>query len=131
MPVIASVTEIQGKKTTLYIEAERLPEDAEVKRNFEHTLGSRPDVLGQVKDVFEDGLDIVVQCAKKAAHTIANIAADERPNDFEIELSVKLDSEVGAVLAKAKAGAHMTVKLRWSDCPQTSVVPPSQDNNNE
>lgn len=36
-----------------------------------------------------------------------------RPNEAEIEFGINLDAEAGALLAKASAGAQLTVKLKW------------------
>jgi hypothetical protein len=36
-----------------------------------------------------------------------------RPLEFSVQLAIKLDSEVGAVIAKASAGAQLQVTMKW------------------
>ncbi len=36
-----------------------------------------------------------------------------RPSEFEVQLAIKLDSQVGAILAKASAEAQLQVTMKW------------------
>ena len=66
----------------------------EVKRRFEEALGSVRDAAAAALDVFRDGR--------------------VRPDDVEIEFGVRLNAEVGAVIAKSVVEGHLVVKLKWA-----------------
>jgi hypothetical protein len=36
-----------------------------------------------------------------------------RPEELEVKIAIKLDSEVGAVIAKASTGAQIEVTMKW------------------
>ncbi|MEZ0077118.1 CU044_2847 family protein [Planotetraspora sp. GP83] len=58
------------------------------------------DVLGGVRDAAADALEVF---------------RDERlrPDQIEIEIGVRLNAEVGAVIAKTASEGHLVVKLTW------------------
>ena len=66
----------------------------DVKRRFEEALVSVRDAAAAALDVFRD--------------------IPERPDGVEIEFGVRLNSEVGAVIAKSVVEGHLVVKLRWT-----------------
>ena len=39
---------------------------------------------------------------------------DVKPNEFEVQLAIKLNSEVGAALTKFGAEAQMQVTMKWT-----------------
>ena len=65
------------------------------------------------KDLFSDGMDLVRLCAAKTVQGIQKIDPSIRPEEFELKLAIKLDSELGAVVAKASAGAQLEVTMKW------------------
>ena len=71
-------------------------------------------VIESAEDLFGDGLKLAKNCATKVADSIDSMDDRIRPEQVEVQLAIKLDSEIGAVLAKASAGAQMQVTLRWS-----------------
>jgi len=49
------------------------------------------------------------------AAVVAATAAEARPDELEVQLAVRLDYELGAVLvAKGSAGAQLQVTMRWA-----------------
>ena len=55
----------------------------------------------------------VRSCAVKAVSGIKSINEASRPDEFELKLAIKLDSEMGAVIAKVSAGAQLEVTMKW------------------
>jgi len=45
----------------------------------------------------------------------------QRPEEIEISFGVTLDGKIGGVIASAKTGAHLEVKLRWRGSQATPV----------
>lgn len=78
---------------------------------------TRQGPLGQVReisaDLLREGMDLVGSCAKSAHDVLAQIPKPRRPDEFELQIAVKLDASIGAVLAKSTAGAQLQVVLRW------------------
>jgi hypothetical protein len=65
-------------------------------------------------DLVLDGLELVRGCAERVAGMVAATAEAARPDELEVQLSIKLDYELGAVLVgKSTAGAQLQVTMRW------------------
>jgi len=41
---------------------------------------------------------------------------------MEAEIAIKFNGELGAMLAKTAAGAHLKVTMKWGDIPDKVVV---------
>ncbi|MCT9929862.1 hypothetical protein N5079_06475 [Planotetraspora sp. A-T 1434] len=65
----------------------------EVRKRFEDVLGGVRDAAAGALEVFRDGR--------------------LRPDQIEIEMGVRLNAEVGAVIAKTASEGHLAVKLTW------------------
>jgi Trypsin-co-occurring domain 1 len=59
-------------------------------------------------------MTLVRYCASRVAETLDKVAEVRPPTEFEVQLSIKLDAELGAILAKASAEAQLQVTMRWS-----------------
>jgi hypothetical protein len=55
--------------------------------------------------------------AYRVVGTLAKLEEIARPDEAEVEFGINLDAEAGAVLAKASAGAQLTVKMKWVNQP--------------
>ena len=61
--------------------------------------------------------------AYRVAQTMETIEESVRPDEAEVGFGINLDAEAGALLAKASAGAQITVKLKWAiEQPQHATV---------
>jgi hypothetical protein len=111
MPVVKSISTVGGQEIAIYIEVDKLPE---ADSPYGETRG---DVLEQVteaaRDMFQDGIALAHTCAQQAVAGIKKMDETFRPEEFEVKLAIKLDSEVGAILAKVSAGAQMEVTMKW------------------
>jgi nitrate/nitrite-specific signal transduction histidine kinase len=74
-----------------------------------------------VKDEAEKALNLAMgsirMMAYRVSKTIQDIEQDARPDEVEVEFSIKLDCESGAVIpmiAKTSAGGQFTVKFKWA-----------------
>jgi hypothetical protein len=68
-------------------------------------------VVADLSESLDDALDQVRPAAMKVLDAFRAL----RPDGLEIEFGLRLDAAVGAVIAKASAGAHFTVKLTWAE----------------
>jgi Trypsin-co-occurring domain 1 len=110
MPIVKSTSIVEGEAIDIYIEVDDLPQE---KSPYGNTRGDGKDIPKAALDMFESGLDLARQCAKQAVMGIHKMDEKFRPEEFEVKLAVKLDSEVGAVLAKVSTGAQMEVTMKW------------------
>jgi hypothetical protein len=46
--------------------------------------------------------------------SVSQMSDSIKPNEFEVQLAIKFDSEMGAFIAKASAGAQMQVTMKWT-----------------
>jgi len=65
------------------------------------------------EDVFGKGLDLATNCAKRIVAKLQEMDPVVRPDGFQVQLGIRLDSEVGAVIAKAKSAAQLNVSMSW------------------
>jgi hypothetical protein len=67
-----------------------------------------------VGNVFGDGLALSRKCAKEVIHSVNQMDDEVKPNEFEVQLAIKLNSEVGAALTKLGGEAQMQVTMKWT-----------------
>ena len=70
-------------------------------------------VLEVARDVYSDGLDLARRCAEEAASRFSGMAEAVRPDEIEVQLAIKLDASLGAVLVQSGAEAQLQVTFRW------------------
>lgn len=70
-------------------------------------------VMEIARDVYGDGLDLARRCAEQAATRFQGIAEGARPDEIEVQLAIKLDASLGAVLVQSSAEAQLQVTFRW------------------
>ncbi|MEN3281417.1 MAG: hypothetical protein V7607_2557 [Solirubrobacteraceae bacterium] len=124
MAIVGSKQAVNGHEVMVLVEVDELPEavggwaadrDSPPDGAWPETRSQRAErVMDAARDVFGDGLALARDCAIRTVDSLEHTAENVRPDEFELSLAIKLDAEVGAVLAKATAGAQMQVSMRWS-----------------
>lgn len=74
------------------------------------TAGGR--VVRVARDAYTDGLDLARRCAAQAVARFAELGEDARPDEIEMQLAIKVDAGVAA-LVRSGAEAQLQVTLRW------------------
>lgn len=110
MPIVKSISTVDGEEVTLLVEVDDLPGE---KSPYDNTRAGGVGIPEATRDLFEDGLALARTCAKQAVEGINKLDQTFRPEEFEVKLAIKLDSEMGAFLAKVSAGAQMEVTMKW------------------
>ena len=118
MPIIKSTQVIDDQEVSIYIEVDHEPKSqassGAVMRGGRSGTAAAKRVIESAEDLFGDGLKLAENCAAKVVDSIDSMNEKIRPEQVEVQLAIKLDSEVGAVLVKASAGAQMQITLKWS-----------------
>jgi hypothetical protein len=70
------------------------------------------EVVAKAGVNLERTLDQVRTVADVALVRLRNLA--ERPEQIEVEFGIRLNAEVGAVIARTQAEGHLRVKLTWT-----------------
>jgi hypothetical protein len=70
------------------------------------------DLIVQAKQELEPTMDNIRALATVALERLQGLA--ERPDGIEVEFGVRLNAQVGAVIAKTQAEGHLKVKLAWN-----------------
>lgn len=113
MAIVQSTSVIDGQEITIYVEVDEAPI---LKGRFDEDQ-TRGELITKVVetayDVFGEGMVLVRNCARKAVEGVKKMDETFRPEEFELKLAIKFDSEVGAVIAKASSGAQLEVTMRW------------------
>jgi Trypsin-co-occurring domain 1 len=74
-------------------------------------LGST-NVAQRATETFEAAFDRVRPAAQAVVEGFRRLA--ESPDEIEVEFGIRLNAEVGAVVAQASGEANFTIKLRWT-----------------
>jgi hypothetical protein len=77
----------------------------------EDPVGRGQDVVNQVGVSFDRALGGVRSAAEAALGQFQQMT--RRPDELEITFGVKLDAEMGAVIARTGIGGQLEVKLTW------------------
>jgi Trypsin-co-occurring domain 1 len=110
MPVIQStVPNNDGTISIIYIEVDETQGVSAINA-FADTRGGQQ----VVSDVFNKGMDLIRTCAEQIVTTVKKVELMARPDEFEVQLSIKLDSQIGAILAKTGAEAQLQVRIKWA-----------------
>jgi len=111
MPIIKdTLSNSDGDTVTIYIEVDtpQIP-----NRYYDDVRGDGTKVIEAAKDVFNQGMSLIRTCAQQVNTSMQKIDQTVRPTEFEVQFAVKLDSEVGAILAKVSTESQLQVTLRW------------------
>jgi hypothetical protein len=115
VPIIKSTSEIDGEQLDIYIEVDEVPKvsDSEtVYQDVRESLAKK--AVKAVGNVFGDGLALSRKCAEEVIRSINQMDEEVKPNEFEVQLAIKLNSEVGAALTKLGGEAQMQVTMKWT-----------------
>ncbi|MEU9910829.1 CU044_2847 family protein [Streptomyces sp. NPDC051001] len=115
MTIVTGVA-ADGRDGPVYVEVDGVPAAGgvdDVYRGID-TRGPADRVLEVARDVYADGLDLARRCARQAAQQLHDLGEGLKPDEVELQLSIKLDAELGAVLVKSGAEAQLQVTFRWN-----------------
>ncbi|MBN3945106.1 MAG: hypothetical protein HWQ38_00855 [Nostoc sp. NMS7] len=117
MAIIKSQDSVNGEEVTIYIEVDKI---SIVSDEYGELRGIDTfKVVDKVRDVFGEAMRLTRDCAKRVVQSVEQMDKATRPEEFEIKLAIKLDSEVGAVIAKASTGAQIEVTMKWKPKEQS------------
>lgn len=107
MPIVQDVVKNQdGQEVAISIEVdEPIAYDP-----FSETRGTTE----YIKHSFEQAMGLIQICAEQVASAVHTVSEKARPTDFEIQLAIKIDAQVGAIIAKSSTEAQLQVTLKWS-----------------
>lgn len=71
-----------------------------------------PTELGT--EAFAKGMALIRTCAEQIAETVAKVSEQSKPTGVEVELGIKLEGQVGALVVASGVEAHLHVKLSWN-----------------
>ena len=109
MQVYRNTQIIDGEEITIAIEVDRLPEPEGPYRD----LRDGSSALSSVRDLFGSAMTLAQDSAARVTASMQKMNEAIKPDQFELQFAVKLDTEVGAVIAKSSAGAQLQVKMVW------------------
>ena len=113
MPLVENIiTNNDGEVVTIYIEVDKTPA-TDPYTPYTDLRGEGNQVIDTAKDIFGSGMNLIRTCTEQVINTIHKIDHKMRPTTFELQLAIKLDSKVGAILVKAGAEAQLQVTMKW------------------
>ncbi len=96
---------LEGTETVL-VEVEMLEEE------YEETEVSRPgEIVKKAKETFQKAISTVKPVAEAIIDELSNL--DKRPQEVDVEFSLKMSAEAKAVIASTGGEANFKVTLKW------------------
>ncbi len=115
MAIVKSTSKVGDEEVDIYIEVDRVPEVQDLENPYQDVRESlAKKAATAVGDLFGEGLALSRKCAAKVIDSVQQMGNDIKPHEFEVQLTIKLDSEMGAVIAKASTGGQMQVTMKWT-----------------
>ena len=115
MPIIKSTSDVEGEQIDIYIEVDEAPQVPDSDNPYQDVRESlAKKAVKAVGNVFGDGLDLSRRCAREVIHSVNQMDDEVKPNEFEVQLAIKLNTEVGAALTKLGGEAQMQVTMKWT-----------------
>jgi hypothetical protein len=115
VPIIKSTSEVEGEQIDIYIEVDEEPQVPDSDNPYQDVRESiAKKAVKAVGNVFGDGLALSRRCAKEVIHSVNQMDDEVKPNEFEVQLAIKLNTEVGAALTKLGGEAQMQVTMKWT-----------------
>ncbi|MDJ0839589.1 MAG: CU044_2847 family protein [Acidobacteriota bacterium] len=111
MTVIDSSVTVGDQEVKLFVEADEMHKP--VGTAFGQKKDDARKAADRREDVFGQGLDLAAAAAQRCAQTMEMMAEDVRPDNFQVQFGIRLDGDTGAVITKAKGGAHLNVTMSW------------------
>ncbi|GAA2414866.1 CU044_2847 family protein [Nonomuraea africana] len=68
---------------------------------------------GEVIEASVESLQVALRPVREAATAALDAFRESSPDEVELEFSVKLNAEAGAVIAKTCVEGHIQVRLSW------------------
>jgi hypothetical protein len=78
------------------------------------------DAVADATASFEEGLDRIRQAAASVLHRLQDMP--RRPDEVNLEFGMRLNAELGAVIAKSSGEAHLHVSMTW----HADTAPPAE-----
>ncbi|MFD4558745.1 CU044_2847 family protein [Streptomyces sp. NPDC058469] len=107
----------QDQQVPIYVEVDTAPLPgglADMYDGIDTRENAAERVLAVARDVYGDGLELARRCARQAAGRLHDLGEGLTPDEVELQLSIKLDAELGAFLVKSGAEAQLQVTFRWT-----------------
>jgi hypothetical protein len=115
VPIIKSTSEVEGEQIDIYIEVDEEPQVPDSENPYQDVRESiAKKAIKAVGNVFGDGLALSRRCAREVSHSVNQMDDEVKPNEFEVQLAIKLNTEVGAALTKFGGEAQMQVTMKWT-----------------
>ena len=113
MAIAKTISQISDQEIEIYIQVnDDFKVQDDTKPVFRGNAGKK--VIEAAKDLFGDGLALTRNCAAKVIESVNQMGDNIKPNEFEMKLSITLDSDAGVpILVKAGAEAQMEVTMKW------------------
>lgn len=100
-------------ESTIYIEVDTASTVRSGWENDEVRDRATERAVAVARDILGEGVELARSCARRFTAGLKELGEDLAPDEVELQLGITLDAELGAVLAKTKAGAQVQVTMRW------------------
>jgi hypothetical protein len=118
MPVVKNEHTVNGQPITILIDVHEPQTDESVEQDVSSGVLGIPQpaehILQTARDIFGEGLQLAQHCATRVVSSFNDMPDAVRPDEYEVQLAIRLDTELGAVLAKMGTEAQLQVSLRWT-----------------
>ena len=117
MPVIKNTQTVNDQDVTIYIAVDDAPVPEE-ENIYSDLRGDRAKRMARkaikvADDVFGEGLELASNCAVRVVESIKKMDPEIRPDEYEIQLAIKLCGQAGAYIVNMGAESQLQVTMKW------------------
>lgn len=109
MPIYENTQIIHEQEITIAIEVDKLPAAPGPYQDLRD--GNKG--LAVIRDLFGEGMALAQNSAARVVESMRQMNEAIKPDEFELQFAIKLDTEVGAIIAKTSTEAQLQVKMTW------------------
>jgi hypothetical protein len=102
---------IEGAEVVIIVETDTISHASSPFTNLRD--GNESKVVEKTERLLEQGMSLAKNSATLMVKKIDEMGEAIRPDEFELQFAIKLDAEIGAVLAKTSTEAQLQVKMTW------------------
>ena len=100
-----TIMEVQMDDDIVFVEIDPSIQSREVEASRQSKENSR------IRESFDQALKTIRASANQIVKAMKSLS--QPPTEFEVEFGLKIDGELGAVVARTLTSAHYVVKLTW------------------
>src|SRR5689334_1544339 len=111
MTIVKTTQQAGAQQIDIVIEVDGPAAGASPYQDLQNDAAKK--IVESARDLFGEGLELARGCAARVVQNIDAMEEKLRPTEYGVQLAIKLDAQVGAILARMGTEAQLQVTMKW------------------